>query len=93
MTEFARWAAAFLVRNGDRYFVNNDNGELIIAQLTSAGYIEISRTQLLEPTSEGGYGATRRFGRRVNWSHPAYANRHIFARNDREILAASLSEK
>ena len=93
MTEFARWAAAFLVRNGDRYFVNNDNGELIIAQLTSAGYIEISRTQLIEPTSEGGYGATRRFGRRVNWSHPAYANRHIFARNDREILAASLSEK
>ena len=28
----------------------------------------------------------------MNWSHPAYANRHIFARNDEEILCASLEK-
>jgi len=27
----------------------------------------------------------------VHWSHPAYANRRIYARNDEEILAASLA--
>jgi hypothetical protein len=27
----------------------------------------------------------------VNWSHPAYANQHIYARNDEEIICASLA--
>jgi hypothetical protein len=27
--EKARWALGFIVRNGDRYFINNDRGELI----------------------------------------------------------------
>ena len=29
--EKARWASGFIVRNGERYFINNDRGELIIA--------------------------------------------------------------
>jgi hypothetical protein len=29
----------------------------------------------------------------VNWSHPAYANRQILARNDEEILSASLERE
>ena len=33
--ERARWAAAFLVRNGDRYFINTDRGDLIIARLSN----------------------------------------------------------
>jgi len=82
----ARWATAFIVRNGDRYFINNDRGELIIARLSPKGFEEISRTKLIKPTSRGG----RRELGGVNWSHPAYANRHIFARNDEEIVCASL---
>ena len=31
--EKARWAAAFIVRQGDRYIINNDRGELILADL------------------------------------------------------------
>jgi len=27
----------------------------------------------------------------VNWSHPAYANKHIYARNDEQIICASLA--
>jgi hypothetical protein len=27
----------------------------------------------------------------VVWAHPAFANRRIYARNDREILCASLA--
>jgi hypothetical protein len=87
--EKARNASAFLVRHGDRFFINNDRGELILARLSPSGYKEISRTQLIEPTSDPG---ARRELRAVNWSHPAYANRHIFARNDKEILCASLEK-
>jgi outer membrane protein assembly factor BamB len=87
--EKARNASAFLVRHGDRFFINNDRGELILARLSPSGYKEISRTQLIEPTSDPG---ARRQLRAVNWSHPAYANRHIFARNDKEILCASLGK-
>jgi hypothetical protein len=28
----------------------------------------------------------------VNWSHPAYANRHVIARNDEEIISVSLEK-
>jgi len=30
-------------------------------------------------------------GRAVVWSHPAFANRCIFARNDKEIICVDLS--
>jgi outer membrane protein assembly factor BamB len=85
--EKARWATAMIVRNGDRYFINNDRGELIIARLIPSGYHETSRTRLIKPTSRPG---NRRQAGAVNWSHPAYANRRIYARNDEEIIAASL---
>jgi outer membrane protein assembly factor BamB len=75
---------AFLVKNGDRFFLLNEHGELIIAKLSAAGYEEISRTKLLEPTGTA-------FGRNVVWSHPAFANKCIFARNDKEIVCASLA--
>jgi outer membrane protein assembly factor BamB len=88
--EKARWASGFLVRQGDRFFINNDRGQLIIARLAPDGYHEISRTQLLKPTSNPG---NRRAMGAVNWSHPAYANRHIVARNDEEVIRASLAAK
>jgi outer membrane protein assembly factor BamB len=87
--EKARWASGFCVHNGDRYFINNDRGELIIARLSPEGYQEISRATLIKPTSNSG---NRRELGAVNWSHPAYANRHIVARNDEEIISASLEK-
>ena len=64
----------------------------MIAQFTPEGYVEIDRTRLIEPTTSVGFGARRRFDRAVNWSHPAYANRHIIARNDHEIIRGSRAE-
>ena len=87
--EKARWAAAFIVRHGDRYIINNDRGELIFARLSREGYQEIDRTPLIKPTSP----ASRRELGAVHWSHPAYANRHIVVRNDREIVRADLSAR
>ncbi len=86
--ERARWASGIMVQHRDRVFINNDRGELIIATLSPAGFHEVGRTQLLKPTSPPG---NRRELTYVNWSHPAYANRHIYARNDEEIVAASLA--
>jgi outer membrane protein assembly factor BamB len=87
--EKARWASGFIVRHGDHYFINNDRGELIIARFTPQGYEELSRTKLIKPTSNSG---NRRELGAVNWSHPAYANGHILARNDEEIISASLEK-
>ena len=90
VNERVRWASAQIVRNHDRVFINNDRGELIIARLAPDGYHELSRTQLIEPTSPPG---NRRELRAVNWSHPAYANKRIYARNDEEIISASLAAR
>ena len=90
MTAQARWGTAFMVKQGDRYFVVNDDGFLIIAGFTPAGYVEQGRTKLIEPTGDAGFGPTRRFDRKVNWSHPAFANGHIVHRNDNEIIRVSL---
>ena len=80
-----RWGNAFLVKNGDRYFLFNEKGDLIIAKLTPEKYEEISRAHLLEPTNTDP-------GRAVVWSHPAFANRCVYARNDREIVCVSLAK-
>jgi outer membrane protein assembly factor BamB len=88
--EKARWASGFIVRHRDRYFINNDRGELILARLAPAGYQELGRTALIKPTSDPG---NRRERGAVNWSHPAYANRHVLARNDEEIVSLSLAAR
>jgi outer membrane protein assembly factor BamB len=82
-----KWAAAFLIRLGDtgsRYLIANEHGDLILADLDPAGYHEISRTHLLNPTNSDP-------GRPVLWCHPACANRSIFWRNDKELICASMA--
>jgi outer membrane protein assembly factor BamB len=86
--ERARWATGIIVRNGERLFINNDRGELLIVKAQPEGYQEISRTHLIKPTSPP---QNRRELVNVNWSYPAYANKHIYVRNDEEIIAASLA--
>jgi outer membrane protein assembly factor BamB len=81
------FATAFFVKNGDRYFINTERGDLVIATLSPEGYHEISRTHLIEPT----HPYAREPQGTVHWSHPAYANRHVIVRNDKEILRASLA--
>lgn len=78
--------ATFVTKNADRFFIFGENGDLVIARLTPEKYDEVSRTKLLEPVGVG-------LGRAVVWSHPAYANQCVFARNDQEIVCASLAKK
>ena len=77
---------AFTTRQGDRFWLFNENGELILANLSREGYREIGRSKVLEPTGEA-------FGRAVVWSHPAYAYKRAFCRNDKEIVCVSLEDR
>mgnify|MGYP001292437577 CR=1 FL=1 len=81
----ASWGNIFTVKQGDRYFLANDFGELIIANLKPSGYEEISRAKLIEPTHKVS-------GRLLVWSHPAFANRSVYLRNDNEIRCYSLAK-
>lgn len=76
---------AFLVRQGDRYWLFNELGDLIIAQLGTSGYTEIDRARVIEPSNTA-------FGRDVVWSMPAFANRRAYIRNDREIICVDLAQ-
>ena len=79
-----RWWNAFLIPHEDRFFIHNEQGELIIARLSADGYEELSRGLLVEPT--------RPVQRRMTiWSHPAFAMKSVFARNDRELVRVSLA--
>jgi outer membrane protein assembly factor BamB len=79
-----RWGNAFLVRHEDRFFLFNEKGDLIIAKLTPEKYEEISRAHILEPDNNLP-------GRQVVWSHPAFADKCAFVRNDHEIVCVSLA--
>jgi len=85
------YASAYFVRNGDRYFINNDRGELVIAKLSPKGYEEISRATLITPTHP--QIRRREAGVVAHWSQPAYANRHLVTRNDNEIIRVSLAKE
>jgi outer membrane protein assembly factor BamB len=81
----ARWATIHMVQNGSRTWMLNERGDLIVAELSPEGYRELSRTHLIDPTRRQ---LNERGG--VVWAHPAFAGRHVFARNDQELVCASL---
>ena len=81
-----RWGNCFTVKNGNRFFLFSEKGDLIIANLSSKGYEETSRAHVIDPVNTDP-------GRGVVWSHPAFANRHTYIRNDREIVCVDLAGK
>ena len=84
----ARWATIHMVRQADRVWMFNERGELLITKLSKEGLEVLSRSKLIEPTRD-------QLGQRggVCWSHPAYAEKSIFARNDRQIVRVSLDKE
>ena len=96
-TRRGKHGTAFLVRHepagepdpgpgsGRRTWLFSETGDLILAELSRQSYRELGRMRLLTPTNEC-------FGRDVVWSHPAFAGRCIFARNDEELVCVSAAE-
>jgi len=83
-TRRGRYGTAFLVKHNERFFMFNETGDLILAKLSPEGYQELDRFHVLEPTNNT-------FGRPVVWSHPAFAQKSMFARNDKELVCVSLA--
>jgi outer membrane protein assembly factor BamB len=82
----ARWSTIHMVRNAGNIWMFNERGQLLIARLSPDGFSEISRAQLIQPTRGQ---LSQRGG--VCWAHPSFASRHVFARNDQELVCASLA--
>ncbi len=77
---------AFIVRQSDRYWMFTERGEILIAKLSPQGYEEIDRQKVIEPTNVA-------FGRDVVWCMPAFANRRMFVRNDKECICVDLAAR
>ena len=77
----------FLTRAGetDRFWMFAETGDLIIGQVSPKGFDELSRMHVIDATNKA-------FGRDVAWCAPAYANRHMYVRNDKEIVCVDLSK-
>jgi len=76
---------AFIVKNGDRFIFFAETGHLVFGKLSPKGYEEIDRTKIIEQTN----GA---WGRKVVWCAPAYANKHVYVRNDKELICVDLAK-
>jgi len=85
-TPKARWSTIHMVKNGDRVWMFNERGELLITKLSPQGFTEISRTKIINPTT---VQLSQRNG--VCWAPPAYANKCVFVRNDEELICVSLA--
>jgi hypothetical protein len=79
-----RWAIIHFIEHGEQTWMFNEHGELLITELSPEGLKIISRAKLIEPTT----GQLNRKGTGVTWSHPAFANHHVFARSDNQLVCA-----
>ena len=70
----------------NRFLLINDQGDLIFATLTPEGYKESSRANVIQPSQHV-------WNRPLVWSHPAFANRCVYYRNDNEIVYVSMKEE
>jgi outer membrane protein assembly factor BamB len=83
-----RWGTIHFVPNADDVWMYNEQGELMIGQLSPAGLKITSREKIMEPDQMR--TPNRRGG--VCWSHPAFADKCIFVRNDEELICISLAK-
>ena len=80
-----RWGTVYIIQNGDREIMQNENGELMLATLSPNGIDIHSRVKFIEPTRKQ---LNRRGG--VVWAHPAIANGHLYARTDEKLICLPL---
>ena len=77
----------FLVRanDSDKFWMFAESGDLIIGQLSPKGFTELSRTHVIDPSNNA-------FGRDVVWCAPAFANKRMYVRNDKELVCIDLAK-
>jgi outer membrane protein assembly factor BamB len=83
-----QWGSGFLIARGEtggQFYIFNEKGDLVLADLSPRGYKEISRAHLIDPTNTDAR-------RPVVWSYPAFAGQCVFVRNDKELACFSLAD-
>jgi len=86
ITRLKNGASIHITPQGRGYFLFTDEGNLIRAEISPRGYREFSRAHLIDPTWPfNGY--------KFVYAPPAFANRHVFARSEAEIVCASLEKR
>ena len=86
VTPLGNGGTIHLTLNGDSVLIFTDQGHLIRARLDGEGYHELSRVRLIEPDYQ--FGA-----RKVVFAPLAFAHRHVFSRNNGELICASLAAR
>ena len=86
VTPLGNGGTIHLTLNGDPVLIFTDQGNLIRARLDGAGYHELSRVRLIKPDYQFG-------DRKVVFAPLSFANRHVFSRNNEELVCASLAAK
>jgi outer membrane protein assembly factor BamB len=76
---------AFINKIGDKFIFFTETGDLVLGKLSKTGYAEVSRAHVIDQTNSA-------FGRKVVWCQPAYANKHCYVRNDKELICLDLSK-
>jgi outer membrane protein assembly factor BamB len=76
---------AFITRHepSGQYLLFGETGLFSIAAMSAERFQLKGQMQVLDPTQTA-------YGRKVIWSHPAYANQTAYFRNDKELVAVSL---
>jgi outer membrane protein assembly factor BamB len=85
VTALKNGASIHITPQGSGFFLFTDEGNLIRAELSPTGYREISRSHLIDPTWPFA-------GNKFVYAPPAFANRHVFARSEAEVVCASLEK-
>jgi len=82
-----RWATIHMVQRGKQTWMFNEQGELLLTELSPQGVEVLSRTKVIAPTRV----QLARRDQGVCWAPPAFANRSIFVRSDNELVCCSLA--
>jgi outer membrane protein assembly factor BamB len=86
VTDLKTGASIHITPNGESALLYTEKGELIRARLSADSYKELGRAKIIEPTYPFG-------DRKCAWAAPAFANRHVFARSDKELVCVSLDAR
>lgn len=79
-------ASINITPQGGGFFLFTDEGNLIRARLSPEGYREVSRAHLIDPTWPF-------MDKKFVYAPPAFADRRVFARNEGEVVCASLEAR
>jgi outer membrane protein assembly factor BamB len=77
--------SVFWVDAGERVYGLTDQGDLVVLKLSPGGCEVLAKAHVIEPTHAAK-------GRKAVWSHPAFADRRVYLKNDKELVCVSLAD-